>query len=147
MLLPTDDRAWSIKPTPYPELSGGVLPERIKQQVSEAFPGGSDEERQQYEAQTQAEVLDGMKALLDEANEKARRAERRIEDWHVECQWHAEVRRVIEDAVMSGTGVLKGPIPMMRKTVAYMDGKIQVRDEIKPVSKRVDRWNFFPDCE
>lgn len=145
MLLPTDDRAWSIKPTPYPELSGGVLPERIKQQVSEAFPGGSDEERQQYEAQTQAEVLDGMKALLDEANEKARRAERRIEDWHVECQWHAEVRRVIEDAVMSGTGVLKGPIPMMRKTVAYMDGKIQVRDEIKPVSKRVDRWNFFPD--
>ena len=40
MLLPTDDRAWSIKPTPYPELSGGVLPERIKQLVSEAFPGG-----------------------------------------------------------------------------------------------------------
>lgn len=148
MLLPTDDRAWSINPTPYPELAGvakGEVPESIRTQVAEGFPGGTDEERAAYIQQTEADIVEDMKALMAEAREKARRAERQIEDWHTECQWHAEVRRVIEDAVKSGTGILKGPVPSRRKTVAFVDGKITVQDQIKPVSKRVDKWNFFPD--
>jgi hypothetical protein len=46
---------------------------------------------------------------------KPRRAEKRIYDWMVECQHAAEMRKVIDDAARIGVGVLKGPIPAVKK--------------------------------
>lgn len=147
MLLPSDDRAWGIRPTPFPEMAAlaeGNISTKIQKQISEAYQG-APEQQQAYEDQTKADIQADMKARLDEAREKAERAETRIEDWHVECQWHAEVRKVIDDAVKGGTGILKGPVPERKQVVAFIDGEIALRDEIKPTSRRVDKWNFYPD--
>ena len=135
MLLPTDDRAWEIKPTPLPRLSGSQLTSLA------AAMGMSDPAE--------------MQAQLEQRQEKARVAsqgmQKAIEDPLVESNWHGEVRQVIEDSARIGSGVLKGPFPIQRDArvmhkhpVTGMTEYIKL-SEIKPGSKRIDCWNFFPD--
>lgn len=125
MLLPTDDRSWELKPTPIPRLQ----PWQVQ------MLGGEQ----------------GLQALVDKAKADAERMQERIDDCLVESGWHSEVRRLIEDAARIGSGVLKGPVPVLREarvttkdpvtgTSAFM--KVS---EIKPGSKRISCWNLFPD--
>ncbi|CAN7475139.1 hypothetical protein LJR074_003197 [Acidovorax sp. LjRoot74] len=135
MLLPTDDRAWEIKPTPIPELSAAQL-SKLAQAMGMQHP---------------AEAMDAIEAKQEQAKEAAERLQRAIEDPLVESNWHGEVRHVIEDSARIGSGVLKGPFPVQR--TARMTRKDPVTgltefikmDDIKPGSKRIDCWNFFPD--
>lgn len=142
MLLPTDDRNWSIQPTPIPQLT------EIAKQMQGALPGQGNPEQMAFAAQQANEAQQALEA----AKQKAESAQKRIEDWHIECQWHAEVRKVIEDCARIGTGVLKGPFPAKRKAKKAVDTPdgmtVEVQIEIVPVAKRVDPWNLFPapDC-
>lgn len=140
-LLPTDDRSWSMSPTPVPELielAQGKLPAPMKEGMDAM---GVPPEVQQQAAQNEAGIA---QKKIAEALAKCRKAEKRIEDWHVEGQFHAEMRRVIDDACKLGSGVLKGPTPALKRQTMYKDGAIVVQEEVKPVSKRIDPWNFFP---
>lgn len=135
MLLPTDDRSWEIKPTPLPRLSPTQLAT-----LAQAM-GMSDH----AEAQAQIE------AQQAQAKQSAERMQTAIEDPLVESNWHGEVRQVIEDAARIGSGVLKGPFPvarsmrMTRKDPVTGLTEFTKVEEIKPGSKRIDCWNFFPD--
>lgn len=143
MLLPTDDRAWSLGPTPIPELASmaeGKFPPEIVQQAAQEFPGQPDLAKQKLHAAVDKAVAD-----MADAKEKAERAQKRIEDWHVQCQWHAEVRKVLEDATKIGTGVLKGPVPVKEKRIAFSNGALVMSEQIQPHSIRLDPWNFYPD--
>lgn len=128
MLLPTDDRAWEMKPTPVPELSAADV----------QMLGGPE--------RAQAAV----QATEDQAAKAAEGMQKEIDDCLVEANWHGEVRKVIEDCARLGSGVVKGPFPVKRTMrLAKRDefGTVsQVAiSEIKPGSKRIDVWNFFPD--
>ena len=143
MLLPTDDRSWALKPTPIPELAGMLKGKFSKEMLHEAagmYPG-----QPQLAKQELAKAVQEATRITDEAKDKADKAQTRIEDWHVECQWHAQVRLVIEDAARIGVGVLKGPVPMQKISVVLKDGKLVQNKEIKPGSKWIDPWNFYPD--
>lgn len=135
MLLPTDDRAWEIKATPLPRLSGGQLTH-----LARAMGLGDP-------AQAQA-MLEQERA---QAAQAAARMQDAIEDPLVESSWHGEVRQVIEDAARIGSGVLKGPFPTMRNTRSVQRDpitgltRIAKGEEIQPASKRIDPWNLFPD--
>lgn len=146
MLMPTDDRAFSIKPTPVPELvdiAKGNLSQSVKASLLQQV------QTQDQLAPAVTSAIDKAKADLQEAKDKAFKAQDRIDDWFVESQYHAEVRKVIEDCSKIGTGILKGPFPVKRKQQAVIskDGVIalEIREEIKPSSRRVDPFNFFPD--
>lgn len=146
MLLPTDDSAWHITTTPMPELqpfAKGELPARIREAIQKEAQGAESPE--QFAAAKEAEIANKASEIISTAKEKADAAQKRIEDWHVECQYHAEVRRVIEDTAKVGSGVLKGPIPQKRRQLAYIDGGLVFNEEIKPGSKRIDYWNLYPD--
>jgi hypothetical protein len=114
MLLPTDDRSFSVKSTPVSD----AVQIALRQQVPDP--------RQLAALIAKAE---------HQAKEWARKAQDQIDDWLTESQWHAEVRRVIEDASRLGTGVLKGPVPVLDKATG----------QIKPKSFRVDPRDIFPD--
>ena len=143
MLLPTDDRSWSLKPTPIPEMEGlsnGKPSPQMLREANQLYPNQPDL------AQTKlAQAVDQATQIMEEASRKAGKAQKRIEDWHVECQWHANVRQVIEDTARAGAGVLKGPVPMQKSTVVYKDRRLTRVSEIKPGSKWIDYWNFYPD--
>lgn len=142
LLLPTDERSWSIKETPVPELVEAAKG-KLQLEVIEGLASlqASSEVVEKVAAEEKAHA----QALIDEAAEKAKKAQTRIEDWHVESQWHAEVRKVIEDCTKIGSGVLKGPYPQTKRVTMYREGELVMQEEIKPVSKRIDPWNFFPD--
>lgn len=86
---------------------------------------------------------------LELARDKAKKAEKRIYDWMVECQYPAEMRKVIFDAARIGVGVLKGPFPKPRRSMVLnkaADGyDLQIREVVKPAVRWIDPWNFFPD--
>jgi hypothetical protein len=142
ILLPTDDRPWSLEPTPVPDLidkSHGKLPPEVTQGMQQN--GIPPETQQKVVAQ---EVAAALKVMAD-AKAKAEKAEKRIEDWMVEGQWHAEVRKVIDDCVRIGSGVLKGPIPVAKRAQMFKEGVLMIEEKIQPASKRISPWNFFPD--
>lgn len=128
MLLPTDDRAWEIRPTPIPELSNSTV----------QMLGGPV---------AAAEMLAN---TIEQAKKAALGMQEEIDDCLVESNWHGEVRKMIEDAARLGSGVFKGPYPVKRSAkLVSRDANGVVNQinvtEIKPGSKRVDPWNFFPD--
>ncbi len=163
MLLPTDDRPWTIKPTPDPELMGLAAqyekprPRTLREGVSEGIRGWFAKPRDDYQETAPMMSPEEAKEVLEQATETAKRAEKRIEDWHVECQWHAQVRTVIEDAARIGVGILKGPVPKSTKRIKYRApvtdiktgeetlGGIDVEVDENPISKHIDPWNFYPD--
>lgn len=138
MLLPTDDRAWAIKPTPIPKLTPYLM-----QQLRDRMGMGvlySPEVMRQF-----------VQEQVENAKAASKKMEEAIDDCLVESNWHGEMRQVIEDSGRLGAGVFKGPFPVRR--VARMTQRDPVTgqtkfvrlSEIKPGSKRIDPWNFFPD--
>lgn len=142
ILVPTDERAWSIKETPVPELlqkaKGGLPIEVIEGMAQANVP-------EEVAVKVAKAEQDAANATIAAAKEKAERAQKRIEDWHVEGQFHAELRKVIDDAARIGTGILKGPVPVKKRSQMYRDGQLLIEEVTKPVSKRVDPRNVFPD--
>jgi hypothetical protein len=132
MVLPTDDKPFSIKATPIPEIIGAI------DNHEEMMPGG------------QHTVGQASQAFIDEMTKKAELAETWIWDQLVESRWHGEVRKVIESAARIGSGVMKGPFPTKvkkRKMSKGEDGTITliIEDEVKPGLKWIDAWNLYPD--
>lgn len=141
MILPDDDRNWALDPSTLPELVGlseGKLPPQMRTSFA-AMPDQSKVQDQVKQASAKAAEL------IKDAKEKAKKAADRIEDWQIQSQYHAELRRVIEDAARIGTGVFKGPVPIKTKVVAWKDGNLIINEGIAPGSTRVDPWNFYPD--
>lgn len=155
MLLPTDDRAFEIKPEPIPELTGlkgDTTP--MLHPSGEPMLQPADEGEQGAIAGPQGNVKPVTKGDLaqkemDEAEASAKKAEKRIDDWLIECQFHAEKRKAIHDRAKLGIGVMKGPFPVKRKAkLATRKGNtatLVIKEDIKPASRRIDPWNLYPD--
>lgn len=100
-------------------------------------------------AMQQVTVATQAQAKIDAAIAAADRAQEVIDNWHVECRFHAEFRKVIESAALLGTGILKGPMPTKKKSKAVTEGpdgwKLSLEIKINPASMSVNPRNFFPD--
>lgn len=146
MLMPTDDRSYAIDPTPIPELEDlakGQVGTDLEGTIAHGVPAEQGQDLID-------KAIAAAKRKVEEAKKKAKRAEKRIDDWFVENQYHAEMRRVIDDAAKIGSGILKGPVPTRRRAIKVeMDAQgapsVAVREKIIPGSTRVDPMNFFPD--
>lgn len=169
--LPIDDKAFSISPSPVPELiaakddktpvvdpqTGQKLmrdpkPHELKAMAS-AVSGTLPQQPGVQPAAAQPVPLthgDLAEEQMDQAADAAKKAEKRIYDWMVESRYPGEMRKVIHDAARIGTGVLKGPFPTIRydrATTKDAQGNItlQLKERIVPSYKWVDVWNIYPD--
>lgn len=149
MLMPTDDRSFSVDATPVAELADlaqGKVSVEVRKGILQQFP--SADQKDQAISAVQSMVA---KAQADqqEAKDRAKKAQTRIDDWFVECQYHAEGRKVIDDAAKLGTGVLKGPFPVKRRSQKVItengEMKLVMQEKIAPASRRIDPFNVFPD--
>lgn len=142
ILFPSDERCFVIEPTPVPDMSEALdLAEKLPADQPIATPDG---------AQVMAGALhESISALTTEAEKRCDAMQREIDDQLAESNWAAHARDVIHDAVLYGTGVIKGPVPMFRTTKRWtrQDGVHVLTMERKPLPEvsRVDLWNFFPD--
>lgn len=141
MLLPNDETNWDIRPTPIPDGKFQQTPVAQAAQPNPAMPDG--------QASPVPPVIDPLEQMKDQARKACDGAKRQIEDWLVQCQWHSEVRKSIEDAARLGTGILKGPTPAkyISRTASHDGGMlaIGIKEDISPETRRIDPWNFFPD--
>jgi hypothetical protein len=99
-------------------------------------------------------MKDIAREVMDLAQRKADAMTREIDDQLVECDFNGEQRKMIHDAAVLGTGVLKGPIVINRVRRAWrpytdMSGatihQIEVVEERSPATFRVDPRNVWPD--
>lgn len=129
---PTDDRNFAIKPTPIPQLQAH------QDNPQPIVIGGK-----------QTTVAQAVQSAMDIAQQKAKSAQDRVDDWLIQCQWHAEMRECVRDMARIGTGIMKGPYPIIRKykkATQTQDGMVlEIVEDIDPASKRIDPWNFYPD--
>lgn len=152
ILLPINDKAFSFGPTPVPDLVakvGDVAPLMQEgKQVYRPLAEGEQPREGMVNGMVPATVGDMAKVTMDQATEAAEKAETRIYDWMVECNYPAEARKIVFDSARIGVGVLKGPYPDMSRAQAMtkVEGgvKVSMVRKVKPVVRWVDPWNFFP---
>lgn len=124
MLFPTDDRNWEITPTPNPELASGLR-----------SPNPAAVESAQTLQQAAKRAAEAMQRLMD--------------DQLTETQYSEKAKAAIHDAVVLGTGVLKGPVIAARSEKRWVAaGGVQVlsvQQIIAPEIEVVSPWDFFPD--
>lgn len=151
MLYPTDDRNWSIQPTPIPELMD-VLRDHGNEEFKDPQNGG----KPLPHPVEKRNVTLGDLAIerMAQATTKSQAMQREIDDALVECSYNYEGRKAILDAAIYGVGILKGPIVVNRIQKKWgprstSDGKgvhaIEVIEQTRPATRRVEVWNFFPD--
>jgi len=142
MLLPNDDLPFGIEPTPMPDMIDA------KNDTTTLITAADG---------SQAPASEVATAMLDEAKKAAEGAQKQIWDWLSEAGWHAEGRKLLEDAGKVGVAILKGPMPVRvkskrRKVQQLADGTqqttIAIEEKTQPASKRISYWDFFPakDC-
>jgi hypothetical protein len=147
ILLPTDDRNWGIQPTPMPSLVGMSRNENPAVDPNTGAPMvGQDGQP--------LRMKDVARAMLEMARDKAHAMQTEIDDQLVECDYNGELRKMIHDAAVLGTGVIKGPVVTNRTRKAwqpYTDAmgntvhQIQIIDELSPATFRIDPRNVWPD--
>lgn len=142
MLLPLDDWPFGLDPTPIPELVGAT-------EFMGKVPDGAGVNVPGHGTVTAAMLKKRLDDEVEKGKKCAGKAEKRIQDWLTECQWHGKARRQIDDAARVGTGITKGPIPAVKKQYhwAEKDGVqvLTILEETKPVTEVVDYWNLYPD--
>ena len=147
ILLPTEDRPWSLEPTPIPELQEKAEqyakenPEQAELIESQGFLSKlanrlSGKSRNEIERRDDAMIEQDDQITPEEAFEKteiakgiAEAAQTRIWDWHIECQFNAHVREAIEDASRLGVGIMKGPVPREQMDIGWDAEHEEVNEE------------------
>lgn len=140
ILFPSDQRFWTLDPSPVADLAEALT--AMKGLPPEApapdMPGVS-----------LSDVGKAIKEVQKEAEMRASRMQRVIDDRLAEARFPAKARRAIGDAIDFGTGVIKGPVPtMVRRRVRTMVGGAmvsEVKEEIVQGYEHVPIWHFFPD--
>lgn len=138
MLLPVDDRPWEFDATPVAEIAGMPTP----QIAAASALAVTNPKLVQYSKQQ-----DDIQQI---AKRRAKNAQKKVEDWLTECDWHGQVRKVIDQAARIGTGVLKGPYPQLRKLPQWREAAGGFRvlsyiERVDPESRQVSAWHMYPD--
>jgi hypothetical protein len=167
LLFPTDDRNWSLQPSPVPELvaeaeEAAAAIEALQEQLEGMAEAGGEGDPEFDQMRRQAEATqikaDELKRVMEEAQRRASLMQEEIFDQLKACGYQQAARDVIEDACKIGTGVIKGPVTgdKLRRgwgeaTVYDQMGQpqssyaIEYSEDMTPSMRRVDPWAFFPD--
>lgn len=137
ILLPTDDRNWGIKPTPDPQIAQFSGDQRQTRDPATGQPTGRTADQE-------------VKFIQEAARLAAQGMERKIDDALTECSFNGQSRKVVEDGVRLGTGIMWGPFPATQQSKVWMpqaDGTavMQFNSAIVPSTEWADPWDVFFD--
>ena len=148
ILFPTDDRNWGIQPTPVPYLSK-LTKDQDPLSNEDGSPFVTDKG-------VQVQKRDVAQGVLEEARERSISMQDEIDDQLTETNYNSVSRDMVHDAVLYGTGIIKGPVLLgktRQKWSEVVDDQGQVAqviemvDDLRPGAERVDPWDFFPDMQ
>lgn len=159
-----------IKPTEEPEgvdevahIGGQTAPEKPKPQPDPiGFPGDGKDPApgatlnsrlqellalpEDTEIQSGASLLPGT-VNVRPADIKARKMDKKIRDQITECGGEREIRRLVLEMCMLGTGILKGPYVQRKERPKWDDqGNYTPTEKIMPKVEHVSVWDFYPEA-
>ncbi len=157
IMLPIDDKAFSLEPTPIPDLvdaledntpiAGADGQPIMAQPAPLASPGQPMQPGMPQQAKPMSKA-DIAKQRMEQARKAAEKEEQQIYDWMQEANYPGEMRKIVHDATRIGVGVLKAPFPALREGYAFsMQGNeatLVVESKTAPGLKWIDPWNVFP---
>lgn len=136
---------------PLPAEGGGMAQMAVPQATPAAAIMADPAQAAQPAQDPLALAFEKLKQIREKSVDAAEKAQTKIDDHLTECHFHVEQRDIIDDAARLGTGVLKGPVPEKRKVKVWAknprtgERELVIKVETKPVSRRIDVWNAFPD--
>lgn len=147
LVYPSGDRNFAIESTPVPEMDElQALLVRQRPDAPVLGAPGADGNPQAVTAQAVAEAI---KEMRYEAKLKAENMQREVDDQLREAKASSVGRKVIRDAIIYGTGVIKGPAVHGRiKRVWDTTGgqsTLKIIEDLAPGVVHVSPWNFYPD--
>lgn len=141
ILINSEDRPWTIAPTPIPD-----LPEEVEDVVIDAFMDEVSRFGFTGSIETRLSQLKHIaKGHMDKVTaDSASRMETVIEDQMIEGEWREEFDKFIDDLATYPAAVLKGPVVTKTMTRRWNGSKVEMVH--KPVYKvcRVDPRNLYP---
>jgi len=151
VLIPSNDKPWSLEPTPIPDLPEDVI-EYIKQSVMKEFAMSGlahediDENDlydgvEEFAQNVRDEILEEKK---EEAKIRARRAEEKMWDEMLEGGWVDAFVEVINDVVTFKAGIIKGPYTVRKPALKWVEDKWEIKNEYRREYKRISPFDFYP---
>jgi len=139
IMLPTDKKNYSLDITPIPELN-----EQLKNQnpvIQEGKPVMMDNGEQ-------AKVSDIAADQLRIAKDKMKKMETLIDDQLQESRYNTQLRRVIFDSAVYGTGIIKAPFVTKNQKKSWKREEgyhaLDIKDSLTPAAIRVNPKNIYP---
>ena len=138
ILLPEDDKAWGIDPTPVVE-----LPKWAAEMVTERVQAmGGD-------AQSMMELNEVVRLeLAEQAKYSCDRMETLIEDQLVQMGWPKLMNQLIDDFTTFSAVIMKGPVLKKRKEMTWSQGfgsmKPKIKEDLRLEFSRVSPFDIYP---
>jgi len=150
LVLPTDDRNWGLKSTPVPELVKSLKDDQEVTLDDGSVAVNPDELDPETQEPTPYKASDLAQETIKQAEKTAELMQTEIDDQLKQAKFNAVCRRIIHDAVVIGTGIIKGPMVERSAKKAWIENEtgewtLSTKEENKPTATFVDPWNFFPD--
>jgi hypothetical protein len=144
LLFPTDDKNWTVAPSPVPELGTADLDAVIQKVMATA---------QEAQVAPTNDMIE--QEVVKVAQTRATRLELEIEDQLRELggnsgqDYIALARKVLASGIQYGTGVLKGPFIATEKQrtwdIAGANVTQKIADIERPRYEFVSIWDYYPD--
>lgn len=153
MMTTGEDRPWSVKPTPIPELPpevGEVIMEAaqgpIREQIQAAMQGTAEPPDPAAMAKMMSMLRDqAMSALREEAEKRTERMATKMEDQLLEGGFMLALDEFINDLTTFPTAVIKGPVIRIKPYLTWgPQGEAVVEQKLCKEWDRVDPFKVYP---
>lgn len=131
MLFPSDDKNYSISPTPMPDIAN------IAKQQDNGDPNTASQ-------------INNARAIMQQAKERAEAMEKLIDDQLLECDYASEARLCLHYAGVLGTGILRAPVVDVVESKTWNQDSLgqwngEIITKTIPAARLVLPWDFVPD--
>ena len=155
LVTATEDKPWTIEPSPMPELPPnqvqGIM-EQAQQEVEALYMQGVPPTDQQVRERL-LEMKDmAMSHMQDIAKRTAERMELKMSDQLFEGNWNKAFSEFLDDITTFPSAIMKGPVVRKRPKLKWVPGPngtydMSVVDELALEWERVDPFNLYPAAD
>jgi len=155
LVTASDDKPWTIKPTPLPDLPPNEVQSIMAQaqmEVQQLYMAGAPPTDQQVRERL-LEMKDmSLSHLKDMAKRTAERMEVKMEDQLAEGNWSKAFSEFLDDVTTFPSAFIKGPVVRKRPKLKWIAGQngeyvLDVQDELVMEWERVDPFNIYPSAD
>ena len=155
LVTATEDKPWTIEPSPMPELPPnqvqGIM-QQAQQEVQELYMQGTPPSDQQVRERLLEMKDTAMSHMQDIAKRTAERMELKMEDQLFEGNWNKAFSEFLDDITTFPSAIMKGPVVRKRPKLKWVPGQngtydMSVVDELALEWERVDPFNLYPAAD